>query len=122
MSRNRGLIQNDKYFTQVGQLGRRVRSSYGDTSITSITTINLVLYQEQDQTLIAAPAMDTSIRHFACIPSSSVPRQGDEIRNVVDQFGNALLEGGRIDEIIAYNDPFHGTRFLRVRLDLDLST
>lgn len=122
MPRRRGLIKLEKYFTQVGQLGRVVRTSYGDSAITSITTVSLALYQEDRQTVISAPANDSSIRLFGCVAATVLPRRGDQLQQVFDQFGNLILDAGRIDELVDYNDPFHDTRFVRFRLDLDRGT
>lgn len=121
MSRNRGLIQLDKYFTQVGQLGRRARSNYGDTTLTSIITIACVLYTEQQAEVTGVPAVGMSLMHFACLPTSAAPREGDVLSSVVDQFGTSIFSSGRIVGIQDFNDPFHGSRFVQVRLDLNLA-
>ena len=120
MSVNRGLIQNDKYFTQVGVLTHMGRSSFGDNTIVSTETVKLLVYQESNREVQSTPEIGKRIEHFACIPTSVTVQDGDQLSNVVDRFGSAVLTAARIVKVTEYGDFRHGSRFRKLDLDLDL--
>ena len=117
MSVNRGLIQNDKYFTQVGQLRTMTKTKYGETSL---TTIPCLVYQEEDKESQTTPAVGTRTRHFACFSNTFVASEGDHLTAVVDQFGIPVITDSRIVKINDYNSFRHGSRFHRFELDIKL--
>ena len=55
MSFNRGLIQNDKYFTQFGQLRTMGHDKFGDPVETNVTTVPLLVYQDDQREVQTTP-------------------------------------------------------------------
>ena len=121
MSFNRGLIQNDKYFTQFGQLRRMGRTKYGDPTETSAATVPLLVYQEDQREVQTTPAVSQKTRHFATISSTFAVSEGDHLTQITDRLGITVLPDSRIVKITDYNSWRHGSRFLRLELDVGLS-
>lgn len=116
-----GLIKFSTYATQVGQLRTMGRSAFGDVSETSITTVNLLVYFEEDEQRQTSPNVTPLTRHFAILPTSATVNTGDHLKDVVDKNGNAVLSDARILLVDDYNSHRYGSRFKRVQLDLGLS-
>lgn len=115
-----GLIKFEKYATQVGQLRTMSRSGYGDSVQTAVTTINLLVYQEEEKQQQATPNVTQLVRHFAIIPKDSVVSTGDQLKDVVNHLGEPVLSDARILLVNDYNSWKYGNKFQRVQLDLDL--
>ena len=121
MSVNRGLIQNDKYFTQFGQLRTMGRTNFGDPIQTALTTIPCLVYQEENRETQTTPAVGPRVRHFACLSNTFAVSEGDHLTTVVDRFKRPVITDSRVVKITDYNGHRHGSRFLRLELDLELS-
>jgi hypothetical protein len=121
MAANPGLIQNDHYFTQVGQLQAMTTTDFGDrTAASSVTTIQCLIYQEKEEESQTLPAVGKLIDHFACIPSSVSVSRGDQLQSVVDVNGSTVLTAARVVKVTEYNHWRYGSRFVKLDLDLDL--
>lgn len=116
-----GLIQFENYATQVGQYVTMGRSAWGDVSETSVTTINLLLYQEEDSQDQTNPNVTGGVRHFAIVSKDLTVQTGDHIRQVVNHLGVTVLVEARVLLVNDYHMWRHGNKFRRVQLDLDLS-
>lgn len=121
MSVNRGLIQNDKYFTQFGQLRAMSPTRFGDLSETSVVTVPCLVYQEEVKEMQTTPAIGTGVRHFACLSNTFTVVEGDHLTAVTDRFGREVISDARVVKITDYNSWRHGSRFLRLELDLALA-
>ncbi len=114
------LIKIAKYVTQVGQLKRTTRNVTGDTVVSTIVTVNCLVYQDDEQQEVTNPAMTKSVRDFAVIASTVATSLNDHLANVVDQFGNPVLTDARIVKVTDYNHWKYGPRFKKLDLDVDL--
>jgi len=121
MSVNRGLIQNDKYFTQFGQLRKMSRTNMGDLIQTSVVTAPCLVYLEDQGETQTAPAVGTKTQHRATISNTFAVAEGDHLSAVTDKFGRVVIADSRIVKITDYNSWRHGSRFLKLDLDLDLT-
>ena len=121
MSFNRGLIQNDKYFTQFGQLRTMGHDKFGDPVETNVTTVPLLVYQDDQREVQTTPAVSQKTRHFVTISSTFAVSEGDQRTQITDRFGIAVLPDSRIVKITGYNSFRHGSRFHRLELDVGLA-
>lgn len=119
---NRGLIQIDKYFVMFGQLRSMGRTVFGDLTETSAQTISCLVYHEQAGENQTVPGIGKVIDHFACIPSSVTVADGDHLTDVRFKRNNEqFLADSRVVKISKYGDWRHGSRFVKLDLDLDLA-
>ncbi len=111
MSFNRGLIQNDKYFTQFGQLRRMGRTKYGDPTETSAATVPLLVYQEDQREVQTTPAVSQKTRHFATISSTFAVSEGDHLTQITDRLGITVLPPDINESQVKFTVVEDGIRF-----------
>ncbi len=118
-----GLIRNQKYLTQKGQLRSISRTKFGDIStISSIATVACLVYVENLGQRQTNPAITQTVKHQLLLPyevRDSV-KTNDHISQVTDRFGVVVLADARISKIIDYNHWRYAERFFHCELDLDL--
>lgn len=118
-----GLIQNQKYLTQVAQLRSVSRTSFGDVStISSVATVSCLIYIEGSGQSQTNPAISNPIRHQLLLPYTlrATTKLHDHISQVTDRFGVVVLADARISKIIDYNHWRYRERFFQCELDLEL--
>lgn len=113
----RGFLQPDKFLTQVGQLRTMTRDRYGATVVSTITTIPCLLYQDKLMQEQTAPVQLQTGHHSLILPNTVTVSAEDHITAVVDKFGGAVLDDGKIITIIEYNQWRHGTRFIHCMVE-----
>ncbi len=118
-----GLIRNQKYLTQTGQLRSISRTKYGDIStISSIATVSCLVYVEGSGQNQATPAISNPVQHQLLLPYElrATIKTNDHISQVTDRFGVVVLEDARVSKIIDYNHWRYAERFFHCVLDLEL--
>lgn len=118
-----GLIRNQKYLTQQGQLRSISRTRFGDIStISSIATVACLVYVENSAQNQTNPAITNPVKHQLLLPYSvrSSIKTNDHIYEVTDRFGVVVLADARISKIIDYNHWRYAERFFHCELDLEL--
>jgi hypothetical protein len=98
-----GLIQIDRFATQVGQLRAMASTTYGDHVPTSVTTINLLVYQESNEERQTNPIRTEGARHAAVLDKDITVSINDHITNVVDKFGNVVLADARVADMMDFH-------------------
>ena len=116
------LIRNKKYLTQLGQLKTMTRTVTGDLILTATTTIQCLLYQEEEKVGNVNPNITLLNLHRVCLPISirAVVKEQDHLAQVTDRFGRVVLDDARITKIIDYNHWRHEARFFVAHLSTDL--
>jgi len=118
-----GLIRNQTYLTQVGQLRSISRTKYGDIStISSVATVVCLVYVEGSGQNQTNPAISNPTRHQLLLPYTlrSTIKTNDHISQVTDRFGVVVLSDARISKLIDYNHWRYAERFFQCELDLEL--
>lgn len=114
----RGLLDPDKFMTQVGQLRTINRNEYGSTVVTSITTTVCLVYQDQEMQTQQAPLQAAMGNHFLVVPNTLTIALDDHITAVVDRDGVAVLADAKIKRVTEQNHWRYGTRFQVCLLDV----
>lgn len=118
------LIRNKKYLTQTAQLKHVTRQAglYGDTSITSISTVKCLLYTERSEQDPTNPVMTDLVMHKLILDYNvrSITDKQTHVAEVVDKFGNVVLTDARITKLVDYNHWKYKPRFFVCDLDLDM--
>jgi len=120
-----GLIRNQTYLTQSGQLRSVSWTKFGDIStISSVQSTACLVYVEGDRQNQTNPAITNEIRHQLLLPYTlrATTKTNDHISQVTDRFGVVVLNDARISKIIDFNHWRRAERFFQCELDLELDS
>lgn len=116
------LIRTEKYLTQFGQLKTVGRTKFGDTVVTTTSTVACLIYLEELKQVQTNPAISLLELDRGILPTSirSAVKVQDHLAVVTDRHGNVVLTDSRITKIVDYNHWKHEPRFFVVHLDVKL--
>lgn len=114
------LININKYVTMTGQLRSMARNEYGDTTVTTITTVKCLVYQDSDQQRMTNPVITDLNKHFALIPTGVTIKLHDHLSVVLNRFGETVIDDARIAKITNFGSWRRKIRFRKLDLELQL--
>jgi len=114
------LIKVDKYVTMTGQLRSMVRGEFGDTTVTTVTTVKCLVYQDSDKQDQTNPTITRVGKHFAIVKTDVTVKLHDHLSLVVNKFGESILGDARITNLTAFGSWRRKVRFYKLDLELEL--
>jgi len=114
------LINIDKYTTMTGQLRSMSRDEFGDSVVTTITTVKCLVYQDSDQQRQTNPTITDLNKHFALIPTGTTIKLHDHLSVVINRFNEIIISDARVTKITNFGSWRRKVRFRKLDLELQL--
>lgn len=116
-----GFIDWESFLTFTGQLRTFGRDAWGQLTASSVTTVPVIVYSEQDNQNNTVPMGTQALQHFACIPSSFTVVPDYHLTAVVDPNGNTVLADAKIKTVQDFNHHTCGARIKLLTLEITAS-
>lgn len=107
-----GYINLDKYLVHTAVLAVTGIGTFGDTVVTTSATVPCLYYQDSaSRNMLGNGKLELQYMHKLLLPSSVVVAVNDQITNVVNAEGDALVSSARIVKVESFQGwkPGRGT-------------
>lgn len=113
------LIDPSVYMVHTAQLNSMSVDQFGQTSVTTVTTVNCYVYTGDSERRVKAAVREQTYSYECILPNTLTVNNDDQLILIKNYGGETVLNQGTIVKNILYDHYLYGSKFQHVYLKVN---